>query len=361
MIKQRYIIDDYSQLERSICKYNTHKAFLVCGKSFDTIFFGKKLMNILTKYNIETVRFSKFSPNPLYESVCKGVEAFKASGAQLIMAVGGGSAIDVAKCIKLYSNMDKGVNYLKQEIVANDIPFIAVPTTAGTGSEATRYAVIYFEGKKQSITHDSAIPEVVFFAPDSLTTLPVYHKKAALLDALSHAVEAFWSVNANNESRQYSRKAIGLICANLDDYLGNKAESNIKMMEAANLAGKAINITQTTAGHAMCYKLTSVYGYAHGHSAALCNGVLWPYMIKCGNLSNIFDGLATCFGKNSAAEGAKVFIDIIRKLDMEIPKITSEQTLNELAESVNPVRLKNNPVKLDADVIKELYRKISCL
>lgn len=360
-MEQQYIYDDYDFLDLVIRKYNVNKIFLVCGKSYDSLSFATNFSSILKKYGVCVERFSDFAPNPQYESVCKGVEAFNASGAQLIMTVGGGSAIDVAKCIKLYYNMDKGVNYLKQEIVANDIPFIAVPTTAGTGSEATRYAVIYYEGKKQSITHDSAIPEVVFFAPDSLTSLPVYHKKAALLDALSHAVEAFWSVNATEKSREYSRKAIELICDNLGNYLGNKDESNIKMMEAANWAGKAINITQTTAGHAMCYKLTSLYGYAHGHSAALCNGVLWPYMVEYGNLSSIFDELAACFGKNSAAEGAKVFIDIIRKLDMEIPKITSEQTLNELAESVNPVRLKNNPVKLDADVIKELYRKISCL
>lgn len=361
MIKQRYIIDDYSQLERSICKYNTHKAFLVCGKSFDKMVFGKKLMDILAKYNIETVRFSNFSPNPLYESICKGVEAFKASGAQLIMAVGGGSAIDVAKCIKLYSNMDNSVNYLTQDIVSNDIPFIAVPTTAGTGSESTKYAVIYYYGKKQSVNHGSIIPSIVFFAPESLNSVPEYHKKASLLDTLSHAIESFWSINATEESRAYSREAINIIIRNIDDYMMRDNNLNIQMMKAANLAGKAINITQTTAGHAMCYKITSIYGYAHGHSAALCNGVLWPYMIEYGNLSNIFDELATCFGKNSATEGAKTFTDIIHKLGMEIPKITSEQTLNELAESVNPVRLKNNPVKLSADVIKELYRKISSL
>lgn len=360
-MEQQYIVDDYVRLEKVIASFKPQKILLVCGKSFDKMAFGKKMLDILTAHDVEVVRFSAFSPNPIYESVYHGVGVFNSSGATMIIAVGGGSAMDVAKCIKLYSNMDMTSNFLQQPIKANNIPLVAVPTTAGTGSEATRYAVIYYEGKKQSITHDSAIPEVVFFAPGSLTSLPVYHKKAALLDALSHAVEAFWSVNATDESRQFSRKAIELICANFSDYLENKAESNIKMMEAANLAGKAINITQTTAGHAMCYKLTSLYGYAHGHSAALCNGVLWPYMIEHGNLSNIFDELATCFGKNSAAEGAKFFIDIIRKLDMEIPKITSEQTLNELAESVNPVRLKNNPVKLDADVIKELYRKISCL
>lgn len=360
-MEQQYIVDDYVRLEKVIASFKPQKVLLVCGKSFDKMAFGKKMLDILTAHDVEVVRFSAFSPNPIYESVYHGVGVFNSSGATMIIAVGGGSAMDVAKCIKLYSNMDMTRNFLQQPIKANNIPLVAVPTTAGTGSEATRYAVIYYEGKKQSITHDSAIPKVVFFAPELLNSVPEYHKKASLLDALSHAIESFWSINANDESRRYSREAINIIINNIDDYMAGNTDLNMQIMKAANSAGKAINITQTTAGHAMCYKLTSLYGYAHGHSAALCNGVLWPYMIECGNLSNIFDELATCFGKNSATEGAKVFIDIIRKLDMEIPKITGEQTLNELAESVNPVRLKNNPVKLDADVIKELYRKISCL
>lgn len=360
-MEQQFIIDDYTSLEDIIVKYKPQKIFLVCGKSFDGMSFGKKLMNILAKHSIEVVRFSDFSPNPVYESVYQGVQLFNASKASLIVAVGGGSAMDVAKCIKLYSNMDMSANFLQQPIKENDIPLIAVPTTAGTGSESTRYAVIYYQGKKQSVTHDSIIPSVAFFAPEALNSVPEYHKKTSILDALSHAIESFWSVNATEESRAYSREAINIIVNNIDDYMGGNTAINIQMMKAANLAGKAINITQTTAGHAMCYKLTGIYGYAHGHSAALCNAVLWPYMINHDGDSKMFVELAKCFGRGTAMEGVQTFIEIIHKLQMDIPKINDENILRELTANVNPVRLKNNPVSLSTEVIYNLYRQIGTI
>lgn len=357
-MEQQYIVDDYKQLEQVIGRYNPAKVFLVCGKSFDKMSFGKELLNILATHGITLVRFSDFSPNPVYESVYQGVKLFTSSKASMIIAVGGGSALDVAKCIKLYSNMDLSVNFLQQKIKKNDIPLLAVPTTAGTGSESTRYAVIYYQENKQSVTHDSAIPAVVFFAPATLDSVPEYHKKASLLDALSHAIESFWSVNANEKSRSYAKQAISIILDNIDEYMGGNKESNVQMMKAANLAGKAINITQTTAGHAMCYKLTSKFGYAHGHSAALCNAVLWPYMIAHGGNLELFIELAKCFGQERALEGAQAFREIIHEFSLDIPSITDEELLKELTATVNPVRLQNNPVQLETAVIYDLYKQV---
>ena len=99
--------------------------------------------------------------------------------------------MDVAKCIKVFYNMDEQRNYLEQEIVPNDVRLLAAPTTAGTGSEATRDAVLYFEGKKQSVSHESCIPSAVLMDPSLLQTLPEYHRKSSMLDA----TESFWSVN----------------------------------------------------------------------------------------------------------------------------------------------------------------------
>ena len=287
------------------------------------------------------------------------------------MAIGGGSAIDVAKCIKLYSDMKgKGENgsYLKQEIVPNDIPFLAVPTTAGTGSEATRYAVIYYDGSKQSISDYSCIPETVLFDPSVLKTLPIYQKKATMMDAFCHAIESFWSVNSTDESKQYSAEAIKMILANMDGYLANNDMANANMLKAANIAGKAINITQTTAGHAMCYKLTSLYGIAHGHAAALCDKVLFPYMIantdKCIDsrgeeyLINTFKEIAKAMDCDMAEQAAEKFAAVIGKLELAVPKITSENDIDILKTSVNPVRLKNNPIGLNVPAIEKLYREI---
>ena len=127
--------------------------------------------------------------------------------------------MDVAKCIKLYSNMDENESYLKQRIVPNDIPFIAIPTTSGTGSEATRFAVIYYNGEKQSVADYSCIPQAVLIDPSTIRTLPEYYRKTAMLDALCHAIESFWSINSTEESLKYSADAIRVITEYKDAYL----------------------------------------------------------------------------------------------------------------------------------------------
>ena len=359
--------DEYKALDEWFTEHSVKKLLLVCDSSIQ---FQKHLNSHLEKVEtsgISIIRFSNFVPNPLYESVEEGVSIFLDSGCDSIFAVGGGSAIDVAKCIKLYSNMDRSENFLKQEIVPNDIPFIAMPTTAGTGSEATRYAVIYLGDEKQSITSESCIPETVLLDHNSLKTLPLYQKKSTMMDALCHAVESYWSVNSNDESKEYARKAIAGVLENMAGYLDNTDEGNHGMLLAAHWAGKAINITQTTAGHAMCYKITSHLGPSHGHAAILCDRVLYPWMVKNTDkcidsrgeqyLKDTLDELAGLFGYKNAEEGANCLEDIFDKLEMEIPEV-SDGEIDVLKNSVNPVRLKNHPIKLDVDTIEMLYRKI---
>lgn len=131
--------------------------------------------------------------------------------------------MDVAKCIKLFAFMDLSQNCLTQEIVANDIPLLAIPTTAGTGSEATRFAVIYYQGNKQSVNHTSCIPEYVLMDPGLLITLPMYQRKATMLDASVMPWESFWSVNATEESQKYAAEAIRLVLKEEQAYLANTA------------------------------------------------------------------------------------------------------------------------------------------
>lgn len=343
------------------------KVLLVCDGS---IRFLQEFNRKLDQLSTPMVRFSDFQPNPLYESVVKGVEVFRAEDCDSIMAVGGGSAMDVAKCIKLYSNLPgDGENgaWLKAEIIPNSIPFLAMPTTAGTGSEATRYAVIYYSDAKQSITSESFIPETVLMDPNALKTLPIYQKKSTMCDALCHAIESFWSVNSTDESKGYSKTAIQGVLENVDGYLANTEEGNAGMLMAAHIAGKAINITQTTAGHAMCYKVTSLFGCAHGHAAILCDRVLFPWMVenmdKCIDprgeeyLKAILDEIGHAMGCTDAKAGADKLVEIFGELELEVPTATEEQ-FDLLRTSVNPVRLKNHPVSLDADTIDALYHKI---
>lgn len=362
--------ENYKGLDEWIKENGCKKILMVCGGS---IWHQKEFNAHLEEINnmgVQIISFRDFQPNPLYENVQDGVKLFRDAHCDAIIAAGGGSAMDVAKCIKLYSNLlgdGENGSWLNAGYITNDIPFLAMPTTAGTGSEATCYAVIYYSGKKQSVASESIIPDTVLMDPETLKALPLYQKKATMCDALCHAIESFWSVNSTEESKDYSRAAIKGVIENMEGYLKNTEEGRAKMLLAANTAGKAINITQTTAGHAMCYKITSIFGLAHGHAAILCNRVLFPWMIKNTDkcidprgeeyLRKILDQIGQAMGCENAESGAEKVVEIFDKLGLEIPQASLEQ-YEELKISVNLVRLKNHPIALDVETIDKLYHEV---
>lgn len=369
MVKQKILTacKKYTQLDQYFNENNTKCVLLICDLSMQYLLINKYFDELTTRTGIRVVRFSDFKPNPLYDSVVEGVRIFHENKCDMIVSVGGGSAMDVAKCIKVFSNMNQDENYLKQIIVPNDIKLLVVPTTAGTGSEATRYAVIYYNGEKQSVSDCSCIPSAVLLDASALKTLPPYQRKSTMMDAFCHSIESFWSVNSTDESRFYSKKAIQMIIANKDSYLANSNEGNANMLYASNLAGRAINITQTTAGHAMCYKLTSLYGIAHGHAASLCVSKIWPFMIehpeRCIDsrgmkyLIGIYSEIAEAMGCATVEDAVKRYNTILRSLELSVPE-PNPGDYAILKKSVNPIRLKNHPIYLDEEAIDELYHQI---
>lgn len=360
--------DTYSSITKILKDKKLKKIFLVAGGSFEKLRISQYFNEISHELNLQIVIFSDFSSNPLYESVEKGIKQFNNFDFDAIFAIGGGSAIDVAKCIKLYSNASPDKPFFEQDIVPCKIPFIVMPTTAGTGSEATRFAVIYYKGAKQSVSDYSCIPDTVIFDTSTLDSLPQYHRKSAMLDALCHAIESFWSINSTEESKNYSKEAIILLLQNMDDYLANKKEANKNMFKAATYAGKAINITQTTAGHAMCYKMTSLYGIAHGHAVAICVEKLWGYMVenidKCIDqrgqkyLTDMFSELDEIFDCKNQEHAYQKFSAIIKTCSFDKIYKDDVNSIELLADSVNPVRLKNNPIKMTKNDFEYLYGKI---
>ena len=349
----------YKKLDEYFENKKPDKILLVCGNSIKKLEIGKYFDSLEENTGIQVIRFSDFTPNPTYESVVKGVKLAASYDIKVIVAVGGGSAMDVAKCIKLYSGMDHSRSYLEQDIVPNDIDLIAVPTTSGSGSEVTRFAVIYHNGEKQSITDYSCIPSLVIYDWTVLKTLPLYQKKSTMLDALCHAIESYWSVSSTDESKDYARQAIRLIMENKDKYLDNTDEGNQKMLEASSLAGRAINITMTTAGHAMCYKITTLFSTAHGHACALCVNELFPYMLE--NLDKCTDPRGLEYLAKTLKEITDVmgrsFGEFYESLELDKPEPEAGQ-FEILKKSVNTERLMNHPIALDLDTIDYLYHKI---
>ena len=343
------------------------KVLLVCDSSYPYL----SIKNDIESMDVPHVVFDQFTPNPLYEDVCKGVDLFNITQCDTIVAVGGGSSLDVAKCIKLYCKMSKDKLYLEQEYKDTGVKLIAIPTTAGTGSESTRYAVIYYDGKKQSVTHESIIPNVAILEPPVLKTLPLYQKKCTMLDAYCQGIESWWSVNSTEESKKLSKKAVETITEWWREYIfDNSDEANEAIMEAANLAGQAICITQTTAPHAFSYKITSLYKLPHGHAVAVGLPEIWDYMLKhpekCIDsrgekyLKKTFAQISRAMGVTTGAADAVTEFRLMLDL-LEIKNPESENKRNDLeilSTSVNPIRLKNNPVELDVKAIQSLYKDI---
>ena len=352
---------------------NCKKLFLVVDSSYPFL----NIKDTIESLEVEKVFFSDFTPNPLYEQVCKGIDLLKSENCDAILAVGGGSAIDVAKCIKLAVLAKEGNEALIPPLVSirvecdgKQLPFIAIPTTAGTGSESTHNAVMYYEGAKQTVTNDGVLPDFAILEPSVLKTLPLYQKKCTMMDALCQGIESWWSVNSTEESYEYSRKTIELIMTNWEKYIfENDAEAASNIMVGASYGGRAINITATTAAHAMSYKITSLYKLPHGHAVAVCLPEIWAYMLnhidrcldKRGQqyLMGIFNEIATTMGAQNPTEAIAIFRDMMKRMELANPLSQDlSSDLLVLSSSVNPVRLKNNPIELDFPTIRSLYEII---
>ena len=365
------IVNGVAQLPAILTEVGCERLFLVVDSSYPFLNIKDAVEALPVKGR---VMFSDFTPNPLYEQVCSGIELLKTSNCDTILAVGGGSAMDVAKCIKLAVLAKEGNAAIIPPLVSTRVdcdgkklPFIAVPTTAGTGSESTHNAVMYYEGAKQTVTNDGVLPDYAVLEPSVLKTLPLYQKKCTMMDALCQGIESWWSVNSTEESYEYSRKTIELIMANWRKYIfENDDEAARQIMLAANYGGRAINITQTTAAHAFSYKITSLYGLPHGHAVAVCLPEIWEYMLgnmdKCIDnrgqkyLAGIFLEIAKAMGCEKPEDAVAAFRGMMKEMELKNPiSKNKEEDLKALSTSVNPVRLKNNPVGINEEEAFMLY------
>ena len=290
---------------------------------------------------------------------------YRANDCDGLLSIGGGSAMDVAKAIKALGGSDDAAPLLERLTQPEPmmVPHVAMPTTAGTGSEATHFATIYIGGKKYSVAHEALLPEAVILDPSQLATLPQAERASTLMDALCHSIESYWSVRSSEESRAFSAQAIGLLTANEASYLAGDEAAAGSVLVASNFAGRAINLTTTTAGHAMCYQLTAFYGLRHGHAAAVCLPAAWERLLQAaendGALAERLRGLAQLLsGQSDPQAGLDAFLALRKQADLVndwLPEGDSDLGL--LAGSVNVQRLSNFPVALTEEDLAEMYRR----
>ena len=317
--------------------------------------------------------FDEFSPNPKFEEVMAGVEISRSENIDLIIAVGGGSAIDVAKCIAAFHaspGLELQLATGDSKLEVDPLPTIAVPTTAGTGSEATHFAVIYVDGKKYSLAAQSLLPVAAVLDSVYSENLPPDITASTGFDALCQAVESYWAVGSTAESRAYAAEAISLLLKYLPASVNAPERlSREKVLYAAHLAGKAINISKTTAPHALSYTITSLYGVPHGHAAALTLGAFFVYhdpekalAVNGGLTVEQFrlrmKGLFDLLGVNTPEEAKNFWYELMETCGLDLKlgdsKVSLSPKLDVIVASVNLERLQNHPIKFTEVQLLEL-------
>jgi alcohol dehydrogenase class IV len=319
---------------------------------------------------LDVARIEAEEDNPTFAEVAKGlerIERFFAGTAEpsVVLAVGGGKAMDLAKllmCARAQPAPLLELARAKTELRSVRAPLIAVPTTAGTGSEATHFATVFEGTTKYSVAHASLKPGYAIVDPALCASMPPRVTASTGLDALCQAIESSWAVGATKRSRADALRAMKLVCDHLEDAVHRPApEPRAAMSEAAYLAGRAIDISRTTASHALSYAITIRWSVPHGHAVALT----LPALIRFNALVTTDDVLdprgaeyvTACLADVVTAMGAGSVEDAATKLEQLVAEvglgprlhdvgIQTQEQRDWVAEQVNPERLANNPRRL---------------
>ena len=322
---------------------------------------------------------SGFKKSPYIGDIKNTIDVILGKNIDFIIGVGGGTVMDISKAASvLYKEEGLLEGYIKGELkpIGNNIRRLLIPTTAGTGAEITPFSVVYIDKTKYSLAHPSMSPEYVILAPELTLTLSKKVTASTGCDALAQAIEAFWSVNATEESKRYSKEAIYLALNNLSNAVNNpNLEDRTAMLRASHLAGKAISIAKTTAAHSLSYPFTSYHDIPHGHAVMLT----LPYFFEVNeyvNEENIqdkkgftveyarrtFDDLLKVLGVKGGAEAKVKLLDLMDDVGLErsLGKlgVNKNDFQNIVNNGFNPQRVVNNPVKITEGTVWEILEKI---
>ncbi len=336
--------------------YAPKHVFLVRGKRSYELCGAKAFMDSLfAKLRCEVTEFFDFEENPKIEDLERGLALLTRSSASFVIAVGGGSVIDMAKLIRFFhsfSGEPTSDHFIKER---ESIPLIAIPTTSGTGCEATHFAVLYKNKRKYSVAHRNILPDIAVIYPPFTYRNSKYLTACAGFDALSQGIESYWSIHATEESIGYSEQAIRLLWSNLPVAVNSPHDAvRDKISEGAYWAGKAINISKTTAPHALSYPFTSYYNIPHGHAVALTFpfvtgfnfGISEDNVHRSKSVSDVrkrLDRLADMLGMPDREEEVVLILcNYIRELGLSFA-LPEEYSRRVVLDNVNLQRIDNNP------------------
>lgn len=349
---KHYIGNDFEErLSYVVKSYSAAKALLVRGRgSYDKCGARRSVESAMTDAGCSIVEFSDFTANPRVDDIHRGEELCMQQGCDIILAVGGGSVMDSAKLIRQHIADQTGVV----------IPLIAAPTTAGTGAEATRFSVCCVNGEKQSFIGKHTLPDCAIVSPRFTYGNDAYLTACTGFDAVAQAIESYWSVSSTADSRVLAEKSLSLLWQQLPKLVNNLESSELRDMvsQGAFYSGLAIDITATTAPHALSYRLTTVHHYPHGHAVALTFPFCFELNTSSARLSSRLDSaeyaqrtsrLLELLGCPQEADRAMFMAHYINSLGLTTRPF-SEAEFRPVVEALNPERTANNPVPFDEEV-----------
>lgn len=351
------------------------KKCFVCSDP-DLIKFGvtKKVTDVLDGASIPYEIYSEIKPNPTVENVKSGVAAFKASGADCIIAIGGGSSMDTAKAIGIIIKNPDFEDVVSLEGVAPTtnkcVPIIAVPTTAGTAAEVTiNYVITDTEKNRKMVCVDPKdIPIIAVVDPDMMSTMPKGLTAATGMDALTHAIEGYITKGAWELSDMFHLKAIEIIAANLRGAVENTAEGRKQMALGQYIAGMGFSNVGLGLVHSMAHPLGAVYDTPHG----VANAIILPTVMEYNapSTGEKYRDIAKAMGVKgvddmSLEEARKAAVAAVKQLgsDVGIPadlsEIVKDEDVDFLAQSAYDDACRpGNPRDTSVEEIKALYRSL---
>lgn len=325
------------KLSRVLKAKNISKVMLVSDRGLEAVGVVQKLSDLLTESGISFVSFLDIEPNPSAETVDAGYQIYKEQGFEAIVCLGGGSPMDTAKGIAVLATNGGRIQDYEggNKVKVPTLPLFAIPTTAGTGSEVTPFAVITDKSRnyKFSIISFECVPLMAFLDPELISTLPPAVAASTGLDALTHAIEAYLSIKASPFSDAMAEKAMELIGKNIRLFVANRSDNEAAagMLLGSTFAGIAFSWGSLGNVHAMAHPLGGYFGIAHG----VANAVLLPTILEFNALADkgkyrtIFNlinsgKVVDCFTPDMLAAEVKQLLH-----DLNIPKNLKELGVTE--------------------------------
>lgn len=355
-------------------KAHGFKKALVCSDP-DLIKFGvtAKVTDILDKNGLEYELYSEIKPNPTIDNVKHGVETFKKSGADYLIAIGGGSSMDTSKAIGIIIANPEFEDVRSLEGVAPTkkpcVPIIAVPTTAGTAAEVTiNYVITDVERKRKFVCLDPHdMPIIAIVDPDMMSSMPKGLTASTGMDALTHAIEGYTTKAAWEMTDMFHLKAIEIIARSLRSAVANEKEGREGMALGEYIAGMGFSNVGLGIAHSMAHTLGAVYDTPHGVACAMMLPIVMEYNADC--TGEKYREIARAMGVKgvddmSVEEYRKAAIDAVAQLsvDVGIPtklEAIKEDDLDFLAESAHAdACAPGNPKDASVEDLKALFRKI---